>query len=197
MQCAPRLWHDINGSTALAHLVVTRFCLYQGNLSALVRLRLSLLATITRASLTTQLSCRFTWLVYHDDSLQKQARAALRKVVERDGGGRFVVVHMAHKQAHLLPVKQQLEAIGRWTPPRGQRTVALMTRLDADDALAQDSILALQRAALHSLACEGVDRVPAARSSSPPGDYVACFAGAYNWYPVKHGAHPDGGGALA
>lgn len=185
--CGSGPWHVVDNTTALLHLVVTRFSLSQGNLSTLVHLRLMLLDAVTRASLTAQHSCRFTWLVYHDSTLPLSARNQLRAIVEGAGNGRFSLVEIPDGVAapfdkpHYLPVQQQLQRIGRWIPAPARRAVVLSTRLDADDALSKSAVDKLQRHALRSLPCRG-------KSSGHLDNYVSCWVGAYMWHPRGNGS---------
>ena len=181
------IWSVLNG-TALTHVVSTRFCLGQGNQTALVEARLSLLFSLCVPTLAQQGDARFTWLIYYDSSLAAEylsvATARLQPMARRG----FRLVHQRVHDQWSLSAQEQLQLAGLWAPPpSGTRVIYMASRLDADDGLPRGAIVELQGRARHALAhCARALPVgapaPLPAAARAP-ELAICYADSYEWAP--------------
>jgi hypothetical protein len=67
------LWMHASDSVAIAHVLLTRFCLRHGSMSHLVAARLSLFRGLSIPTVKSQTASRILWIVLIDETLQADA----------------------------------------------------------------------------------------------------------------------------
>eukprot|EP00304_Pavlova_gyrans_P011928 CAMPEP_0206043320 /NCGR_PEP_ID=MMETSP1466-20131121/8578_1 /ASSEMBLY_ACC=CAM_ASM_001126 /TAXON_ID=44452 /ORGANISM="Pavlova gyrans, Strain CCMP608" /LENGTH=484 /DNA_ID=CAMNT_0053418117 /DNA_START=920 /DNA_END=2377 /DNA_ORIENTATION=- len=190
---------DHQSHVSAVHLVATRFCLGQGNLTYLVAARLELFKAVCLPSMAQQrLSASFLWVIYIDTTLASWALADLKRVLKpyplfvlvRIGGPDLV-------EPLLLSVSSNLHMLGmRAKPPPDRKPFFISSRIDADDGLARGTIGHIQMIAgahAEKLARKAIEaNLPAANRwskstnqvSPEPLRGVICWRESVWWVPT-------------
>lgn len=91
------VWVHASSSVAIAHVLLTRFCLRHGSMSHLVAARLSLFRGLSLPTVKSQTASRILWIVLIDETLHDDA------VQVREGHQLPPRVHQTTRCRRLLP----------------------------------------------------------------------------------------------